>query len=244
MSVIKVVTGITVILSVVLAPSNAFGKGKDIALPALPAKAEASVEIQAPAAAKPVAKASKKAKAVVEAPAEAAPVAAAPAVPASAPEAVVPALARPFRTWVAIQSYIMDTNGDPKNPISNVRIDVKFPGDKNFAMPDAGQYWPIGNGQTQEINRVFEVPASVVQNDGFNFVIQMVRKGSKMLPCNFNVTQLSQYNRTYFCHTDVEWQISQKYPEEKLNKEGIQIRVFTDLNTPAKELPKDAIALR
>jgi len=155
-----------------------------------------------------------------------------------------PVVAKPFRTFIAIQSYIMETNGDPKNPISNVRLEVKFPGDKHFQLPESGQYWPMGNGQTQEINRVFELPTEAVQNDGFNFVIQMVRKGSKMLPCQFQVTQLSQYNRAYFCHTDVEWQVSQKFPEEKLNKEGIQIRVFTDRNTPSKEIPKDAIALR
>jgi hypothetical protein len=84
----------------------------------------------------------------------------------------------------------------------------------------------------------------VVNNDGFNFQIQMVRKGVKMLPCNFTVNQLSQFNRSYFCHTDIQWQMEQKISEEKIDKEGIQIRVFTDKNTPAKDLPKDALALR
>ncbi|MBY0369300.1 hypothetical protein K2X33_01355 [bacterium] len=183
--------------------------------------------------------------------AETTPAATAPVAPeASAPVAATatapaqPAVIPPYRTFVAIQSYIMETNGDASNPISNVRLEVKFPGDKSFQLPDAGQYWPIGNGQTQEINRTFEVPYAAIQKDGFGFVIQMVRKGSKMLPCQFQVTQLSEYNRTYFCHTDVEWQVKQKFTEEKLNKEGIQIRVFTDRNTPSKEIPKDALAVR
>lgn len=160
------------------------------------------------------------------------------------PVAPVVAKAPTYRTFITIQSYVMDNNGDAKNPISNVRLEVKFPGDKKFELPEGGQYWPIGNGQKQDINRTFELPYGAISADGFAFSIQMVRKGSKLLPCNFNVTQLSQYNRAYFCHTDVQWQVDQKISEERLDREGVQIRVFTDLNTPARELPKDALALR
>ncbi len=173
--------------------------------------------------------------------------------PTAAPVAQAPATQiKPYRTFVTIQSYVMESNGDAQNPISNVRLEVKFPtadvkispeGTK-LELPEGGQYWPIGNGQTQEINRTFEIPWASIQNDGFNFVVQMQRKGSKMLPCNFKVDQLSQYNRAYTCHTDIQWQLNNKVKEDRLDKEGIQIRVFTDRNTPAKQMPKDSIALR
>lgn len=166
--------------------------------------------------------------------------------PAQAPVGQQPQFAQiqPYRTYITVQSYVMDNNGDPKNPISNVRLEVAFPGEKKFELPEGGQYWPIGNGQKQDIARTYELPWQFINNDGFEFTVQMVRKGGKMLPCKFKVTQLSQYNRGYFCHTDVQWQYDQKVAEEKLDKEGVQIRVFTDKNTPAKELPKDALALK
>jgi hypothetical protein len=151
---------------------------------------------------------------------------------------------QPYRTFVTIQNYVMDSNGEPQNPISNVKLEVAFSKDKKIELPEGGSYWPVGNGQRQDINRTYEIPWEAISSDGFNFTIQMVRKGSKMLPCHFNVTQLSQYNRSYFCHTDVQWQLEKKLPEDRLDKEGVQVRVFTDKNTPSKELPKDALALR
>lgn len=163
----------------------------------------------------------------------------------TAPE-VAPGFAKipAYRTWITLENFEMVSNGEPSNPVSNVKIEVVFPGGKKFELPEGGQYWTIGNGQIQDIKRTFELPASVIANDGFEFTIQMVRKGSKMLPCNFKVSQLSQYNRTYFCHTDIAWQTQNRTPEEKLDKEGINLRVWTDLNTPLKEQPKDALALK
>lgn len=155
-----------------------------------------------------------------------------------------PKAAVPYRTFVTIQNYVMDSNGDPSNPISNVRIEVAFSKDKKMELPEAGAYWPIGNGQRQDINRTYELPWQAIVNDGFDFTIQMVRKGSNMLPCQFKVSQLSEYNRSYFCHTDLRWQTERRIPEEKLDKEGIQVRVFTDKNTPSKELPKDVLAFK
>ena len=43
----------------------------------------------------------------------------------------------------------------------------------------------------REINRNFEIPFAWVKNDGFIFSVKMIRKGSDMLPCNFEVTGLS-----------------------------------------------------
>lgn len=111
-------------------------------------------------------------------------------------------------------------------------------------LPGGGQYWPIGNGQVQEIDQTFELPWGFITNDGFKFEIQIERKGTKILPCQFEVHQLSQFNRSYICRLDINWQINQKIPEEKLDKEALQIRIFTDRNSPRREVPKDAIALK
>lgn len=163
-----------------------------------------------------------------------------PALPAN-PAA---SLAQPFRTWVALEGFIMESNGDPANPISSVRLAVTMPGKLRLDLPGNGQYWTIGNGQMQEIHQIVEIPWEAVSaSDGFPFRVQIVRKGSTLLPCEFQVTQLSQFNRKYFCHTDVNWQISQNVPEENLEKEGIEVRVFTDKNTPANELPKEVLAM-
>jgi len=151
---------------------------------------------------------------------------------------------KPYRTFITLQRYNMEQSGDVKEPIANVRIDVVFPNGEKMPLPGGTQYWPIGNGQVQEINRTFELPWQYVQNDGFKFKIQMIRKGSEFLPCEFDVVQLSEFNRSYVCHTDLGWQNSQKIPAEKQDKEGIQVRVFTDLNSKPKELPTDSLALK
>lgn len=151
---------------------------------------------------------------------------------------------KPYRTFITIQRYNMEQSGDTKNQISNVRIEITFPNKTKIQLPGGNQFWPIGNGQVQEINRTFELPYSYVQSDGFKFQIQMVRKGSDFLPCNFDVSQLSEFNRSYVCHTDLGWQTKEKIPEEQLDKEGIQVRVYTDLNSKPNEIPSDSLALK
>jgi hypothetical protein len=153
---------------------------------------------------------------------------------------------QPYRTWISLEGFVMENNGDPSNPISNVRLEVTFPGGQRLDLPGNGQFWTIGNGQIQEIKQTYEIPWSAIQpqKDGFNFTVQMIRKGSELLPCKFDVSQLSQFNRKYTCHTDVAWQLNQKIPEGQIEKEGIEVRVFTDKNTPAKDIPKDALAFR
>ena len=159
---------------------------------------------------------------------------------ADAPKAPV----KPYRTWIAIQRYNMENNGESNQPISNVRLEVKFPNGTKHQLPESGQFWPIGNGQVQEINRTYEVPWAWVQNDGFVFEIQMVRKGSEFLPCRFEVATLSQFNRAYVCKTDTAWQANNRITPELMDKESIQIRVFTDLNSKPNEIPSDSIALK
>lgn len=152
-------------------------------------------------------------------------------------------VAKPYRTFVTIQKYTVENSGS-HHPQSNVRLEITFPGGSKVALPENGQYWPIGNGQVQEINRTFEIPWSAVKNDGFQFRLQMVRQGSKLLPCEFDVSSLSQFNRSYVCHTDVNWQLDQKVASENVDKEGVQIRVFTDKNSQPNEIPQNSIALR
>jgi hypothetical protein len=151
---------------------------------------------------------------------------------------------QPYRTFIEIARYNMENNGEPKNPVSNVRLTVTFPNQSKVQLPEGGQWWPIGNGQAQEIHRIYELPFSYIQGDGFKFAIQMERQGSPMLPCNFDVVQLSQFNRSYSCHTDIAWQQNQNMTAEQLDKEGIQVRVFTDKNSEKKEIPNNALAIR
>lgn len=175
-----------------------------------------------------------------------APAAVAPA-PAAAPSAAAPAKQvsmAPYRTFLTIQRYTLENNGEPGNNISNVRLEMKFGPEVTLKLPGGDQHWPIGNGQVQEINQTFEIPWAFVRQDGFAFQLQMLRKGAKILPCQFEVRELSQFNRTYTCQTDVNWQVNNKVPDNRVNREGVQIRVFTDRNTPSKEIPKDAVALK
>lgn len=147
---------------------------------------------------------------------------------------------KPYRTFVNIQRYNLEQMGSSTDAIANVRLELMLPNGTQVMLPESGQYWPIGNQQTQEINRTFEIPWKWMRNDGFKMTIQMVRRGSEMLPCKFDVVQLSQFNRSYVCHTDVQWQIAhEKVTDTTAAKEGVQIRVFTDLNSPASEIPKN-----
>ena len=158
---------------------------------------------------------------------------------------VTPTLIKPYRTFVTIKKYNLENNGIPSKPISNVKLEIQFPGGHAVQLPEGGHYWSIGNNQSQEINRTFELPFAVIQNDGFSFELTMIRKGKKILPCRFEVAKLSQFNRNYICRTDVAFQTNQQHlPEEKVAKEAIEIRVFSDLNATPAEIPKDAIALK
>lgn len=151
---------------------------------------------------------------------------------------------KPFRTFINVQRYSVENNGEKNNPTSQTRLEIKFPNGSIVKLPENGGYWTIGNGQTQEINRTFEVPYAYVQQDGVKFSVQLYRKGSKMGPCDFDSAKLSEYNRAYVCHTDVNFQASKNVAQDKIDREGIQIRVFTDLNSTPNEIPQDSLALK
>ncbi len=163
---------------------------------------------------------------------------------AAAPAAVPAKEVKPFRTFITVQRYNIENNGDASQAISNIALTLISPEGKEVELPGSGQYWPIGNGQAQEIDRTFEVPFALVQKDGFKFQIQITRKGASYLPCQFDIVQLSEFNRTYVCHTDINWQKSQNIKEEAIDKQGVQIRIFTDMNSKPKEIPQNAIAFK
>lgn len=151
---------------------------------------------------------------------------------------------KPYRTFITIKRYDLENSGIPSKPVSTVKLDIRFPQGVHFQLPEGGNAWSIGNNQSQEINRTFEIPWNFIAKDGFAFEIQMKRKGKSINPCKFDVQQLSQFNRTYICRTDVAYQQNQRISEDKIAKEAIEIRVFSDRNSPAAEIPKDAIALK
>jgi hypothetical protein len=146
---------------------------------------------------------------------------------------------KPYRTFVTIQRYNMEQNGEGGDSVSNVAVKITFPSGETTILPEDSQYWPIGNGQIQEINRTYEIPWRFLHNDGFKMTLQMIRQGTRFLPCELEVAQLSQFNRSYVCRTALQWQLNQHIPEKALDREGIQIRVFSDLNSSASEIPSD-----
>ncbi|MBI4403428.1 MAG: hypothetical protein HY537_04665 [Deltaproteobacteria bacterium] len=161
---------------------------------------------------------------------------------ASAPAPVIPS--GPYRTFITVQRYNMENSGS-SDPISNVKLEIIFPSGSKLELPGSGQYWPIGNGQSQEINRTYELPWQAINADGFKFSVQMLRKGEQYLPCNFDVKDLSQFDRSYICRTDTGWQLNKGIAEEQLDKEGIQVRIFTDRNaTPAEIARTEAVKVQ
>lgn len=152
---------------------------------------------------------------------------------------------QPYRTFLHVQRYMIENTGDPQHPIANVKIVIKTPSGQELELPGNREYWPIGNGQFQEINRIYELPWEIIKDDGFTFSMTMVNQRSFIKPCKFEVVTLSQFNRSYVCRVDEDWQTRKNIPPERLDKEAIQIRVFTDLaHTPKNQIPKDAIAIR
>lgn len=151
---------------------------------------------------------------------------------------------KPFRTFVTVQKYNLENSGKASDKIFNAKIEISFPNGTKIILPEGGHRWPISNGQSQEINRTFEVPWALVQSDATKFTISIIRSGATLAPCEFAVEQLSQFNRGYVCRTDAGFQTDQGVPQDKIVRESVHVRVFTDKNSTPTEIPKDAIALR
>ncbi|NBX81588.1 hypothetical protein EBQ90_00645 [bacterium] len=150
---------------------------------------------------------------------------------------------KPFRTFVTVKGYHQESNGHLKKPESLVRLEVQLPNGQTVGLPENNQFWTVSNQQSQEVEQTFEVPYEWVHGDGFTFQIKMIQSGKDILPCQFQVSRLSEYNRTYFCRTDVNFQTNQlRVPEQKLVKQAVEVRVFSDLNSSPKEIPKKFLA--
>ena len=151
---------------------------------------------------------------------------------------------KPFRTFLTVQKYNLENSGKAQDKVFNTKIEIAFPNGAKVTLPEGGHRWPIGNGQSQEINRTLEIPWAFVQSDSTKFTVSITRSGVTIAPCEFSVEQLSQFNRGYICRTDAAVQAEQGVPQEKIIRESVHVRVFTDRNATPNEIPKDAIALR
>lgn len=151
---------------------------------------------------------------------------------------------KPFRTFLTIQKYNLENSGKPGNRVFNAQLEITFSNGVKVALPEGGTKWPIGNGQSQEINRTFEIPWELVQSDTTKFTIAINRSGATIAPCEFSADQLSQFNRGYVCHTDAAFQAEHGTPEPEVVREAVYVRVFTDKNSTPNEIPKDALAFK
>lgn len=149
-----------------------------------------------------------------------------------------------FRTFVTLKSYHLAQSG---NALANhqIQIKVKLGEKETSALPQRELAWTLPTGGTKAINQTFEIPFEVLSSDSFSFEVQLLREGKTIEPCRFTVTQVSKYNRNYVCRSDVNHQTrNQNLPSDKISKEAIEVRVFTSLNTPKKEIPRQVIALK
>lgn len=152
---------------------------------------------------------------------------------------------KPFRTFVTIESYHQESNGRKSDSTSQVQLEVKLGPNQKLVLPEPKKFWTVQNQKSQPIHQTFEVPSELIQQDGFSFEITMIEKGKTILPCSIKVTELSKFNRSYMCRTDVNFQSNQQHiPEDKLAKQGVEVRVFSDLNVKNKELPKNLLVFR
>jgi hypothetical protein len=136
-----------------------------------------------------------------------------------------------FRTFVTIKALHSEAPGVSSPNSSEVRLQIKLPDGRTLKLRE------------KDIQRSFEIPFDFVKQDSFGMEVALVRKGKNILPCQITVHQLSQYNRSYRCQTDVGFQINQQYiPENKVTREGVELRVFTDAQSDKKEIPRKLLA--
>ena len=150
-----------------------------------------------------------------------------------------------YKAYVTVKAYHQEYNGSAKRPDSQVRVQIHFPDQKKIELPSSDQFWSVSNKQTQDINETFEVPQEFLVADGFSFEVSIIEKGKDIQPCKVKVNQLSQFNRTYFCRTDVNAQVNQLHlKEDKVAKQAVELRVFSDINSTSKEIPRKLVALK
>ncbi|NBX93353.1 MAG: hypothetical protein EB078_05310 [Proteobacteria bacterium] len=151
---------------------------------------------------------------------------------------------KPYRTFITIKAVNQEQPLKKAEESAQIRLELQLPGRKPVFLPEKNKFWTLRKSESQKVEQTFEIPYAVIQNDGFQFDVTMVKKGKTIQPCHFEVKELSQFNRTYFCRTDVNFQLNQQHiREDKITKQEVEIRVFSDVNTHSKDLPKKLASL-
>lgn len=134
---------------------------------------------------------------------------------------------KPFQTFVTLESY---SYLNPNPEAQKVSMEISLPEGKTQKIPSQ-ESWEVTPGKEQVINQTLEIPFESIKKDAFRFTIQIFRSGTKLGPCNFEIKNISEYNRTYICHLAY----SKKASEEK---DTLHLRVHTDripINTDSNE---------
>jgi len=136
-----------------------------------------------------------------------------------------------FRTFVTVKALHHGESAVSSKGGSEVRLEIKLPDGRTLKLRE------------KDVDQSFEIPFDFVKQDTFGMEVTLLKKGKNILPCEITVNQLSQYNRSYRCQTDVGFQVSQQHiPESKVTREGVEFRVFTDIQSDKKEIPQKLLA--
>lgn len=112
-----------------------------------------------------------------------------------------------FRTFVTVKA-LHHGDGSVSSPNnSEVRLQIKLPDGRTLKLRE------------NDIDQSFEIPFDFVKQDSFGMEVTMLGERKNILPCKITVHQLSQYNRSYRCQTDIGFQVNQQHiPENKATR--------------------------
>ena len=146
---------------------------------------------------------------------------------------------------VTLEKFVWEPSPSATDPSSQVQFVLSFPGGQKVSFPQksADKAWTLQAGKPLEIGETLTVPPEVVHGDQFHFTLQVLRQGILLSPCEFDVAQVSQFNRTYTCHTDLNWQRNHGFSEEQLEKDTVQLRVYSNAKPSQNvSLPREPLA--
>ena len=136
-----------------------------------------------------------------------------------------------FRTFVTVKALHHGVGSLSSSDPSEIRLQIKLPDGRTLKLRE------------KDIDQSFEIPFDFVKQDSFGMEVTMLGEGKHILPCQIYVHQLSQYDRSYRCQTDIGFQVSQQHiPENRATREGVEFRVFTDVQSDKKEIPRKLLA--
>ena len=75
----------------------------------------------------------------------------------------------------------------------------------------------------------FEIPSAFAQKNGFKFVIQMRRRDIAIMPCEFTVEGLSDFNRRLICRTYETNDATSNQSAKQAVHESVEVRVYTEV---------------